>query len=776
MRTAFLLARLSQSLISTKSERCNSDKAICSSHDVAGFFQTCPRQLKELRLLPHWCGFYSSFSGGFQIGVEFPDSLCQARPSRAFFLCILDKPYVPFCEGMPFQPTGSFIFLHRQGVLLVECAVTNKSCWVHQSFVRQFFSTVQANSGFAMEVGDVHYDMVAPSFGISDFLSILRMDLYDASLRAMHGLWGQVDAFFRTLLLVTFSYTVKLLSYAVKLRGGNRNADNLVRGSRALLACIPFQLGQPLADFSLRFSRKPGEDIKLVGLSPKSFKQKRPKRRGFSKAFWLYILLLYCMCTGVNAGSSSQYNVDSTGFRAARRSRKLATSVHNIRTACRSLDSPDTPDDQPGDLPPADPPPDGEDDWDFTTESFLFQFFAFGCLPSYMVCAFFPGISLQEAIEQITIDAIVPVHDEAGAFIPAKGVPFRDSFTLLWMPDWLLCSQNCLLFVDVTLLGRYPFVMQYTGSVVSYAALAEQLRPLWEEELDHVYAFVPYFSPAPMQEDTRFPAIHGLTVVLQRDALTPACIPEPDEAFKKYKLWGQDVDDIDQPPADLQWPVEKVQMTVERETGLYSIGSLDPTLPTVRNLARRFTMASETLQVQLARFVPPRHVWYGEPVSQLAAATTELLLPGTICVFLIMRGIGRESRAAWVTQDHFNRTDLLAALDLVIPVIPGFQIQITGGASERGRLVCRHGDVLFLNFVPDDWEQEDSESGSDPASECELQESDEDIAPCSSSGDCETAAARTTSGSQHSAESVVWNPLRYRSHKADTDHAAMVDM
>ena len=775
--TIFLQACCSQPLISTKSER-NSGQGICSSHDVAGFFQTYSRQSKRLRLLPYWRGFCSPCSGSFQIGVELPDNLhhlCQVPLPGAYFLRTPDKFYVPICEGMPFQSTGSFHFLHRQSVLLVGRAVTSRSRWVRKILVRQGFSIVQANLGLATDVGDARYDMDVPPFGISDFISILRMDLYDGTLKAMHGLWGQMDAFFRTLLIVTLGYAVKLLSYATGLRGGHCNADNLVRCSRALTICIPFQLGQPVVGFSVGLSEQPSGGTKLV--RPKPLGKQRLRRQGFSEALWLFFLLLYCMCTGVSAGSSSQYHVDNTGFRAARRSRKLATSVYNIRTACRNLDSPDTPDDQPGDVPPTDPPPDGEEDWGFTTENCLFQFFSFGCLPSYMVCAFFPGISLQEAIEQITIDAILPLHDEAGTYIPARGVPFRDSFALLWMPEWLLSSQNCLLFVDATLLGRYPFVMQYIGPAVSYAALAEQLRPLWEEELDHVYAFVPFFSPEPMQEDTQFPAIHGLTVVLQRDAFAPACIPEPDEAFRQYKFWGRNVDNIDHPPADLQWPVEKMQMTVERETGLYSIGSLDPTLPTVCNLARRFIVASETLHVQLAKCVPPRHVWYGEPGSQLAAATTRILPTGMICVFLILKGIGRESRAAWLSQDQLTRTDVLDALALDIPVIPGFKIRITGGAGGRERIVCRPGDVLYFNFVSDDWEPEESESDSDPVSDSELQGSDDEDPQYPPSDDCEAEAAGTTSGSQHSARFTVREQQWRQSHASEgTDHSVLADM
>ena len=308
-------------------------------------------------------------------------------------------------------------------------------------------------------------------------------------------------------------YLCRLLLYATRLKGGRCNADNLLRGARKLCEGCPFDMA-----------------IGLQGFSPRLSQRQQSRRLGFSRDLWLLLFLLANLCTCVQAGSSRQFNVDSTGFRAERRSRKLSSAICNLRSACRHVDSPDTPDEAPGGGPPDGPhvdspdtpdeapgggPPDGpsgsEDDWDFTTESFLFQFFAFGCLPAYMVCAFFPGISQQDAIEQISVDAVVPIRAESGSFIPAKGVPLRDSVTLLWLPDWLLRSRNALLFIDVTMLGKYPFVIQYSGFAISYEALAEQLQPIWEEEMGHVYVFVPYFSGDPVQEHTRFPAVNGLT-------------------------------------------------------------------------------------------------------------------------------------------------------------------------------------------------------------------------------------------------------------------------
>ena len=337
-------------------------------------------------------------------------------------------------------------------------------------------------------------------------------------------------------------------------------------------------------------------------------------------------------------------------------------------------------------------------------------------------------------------------------FIPARGVPLQDSVILLWQPAWLLNSGNCLLLIDASLLGRNSFVTLYSEREVTYQGLYEHLRPLWEDELDQVYAFVPYFSMDPMGEDTSFPAVHGLTIALQRDVFPPACIPEPEEAFRKYKLWGADMQDADQPPTDNPWPVDKVQMTISGDTRLYSIGSYEPSQPVLWSLARRFTSGKSELHVQTVRNIPQRYVWYGEPVAQMVSVHEGEPPSGSVCVFLILRGIGREGRSAWITQDEFSRFEILQAVGLAINEIPGFKIQVTGGRWERGRITCGHGDLLFFNF---------SSSNSDPGEDDEADDdtswSDDGVNDVSPQDDASVHAQTSASrGGDH----IVWNSQR----------------
>ena len=701
--------------------RCFSEDGLCCLHDVAGFFQATFPQNNCCGRYLDWCGLFFIQCSGLQIGV----GLCVPDSGANFVAMFCDGWGTLFdfksCESQPFQLTGSCIFLHRQNVLSVGYAFMGKCLCTILPLCGNIFSVGPPALGFAMCVEDAPYHMVANEtvgnvlcdlltdarstccIGGADYrlevagticrlldsiqycLDFLLQGIFQwIWMGLLHlGQWWQ-QAF--TFLVATVGFHLcQLLLYAIRLKGGKCNADNILRCSRQLCSGCPLSMAIELNNFSPRLSRP-----------------QRQRRMGFSRDLWLLLLLLCALCPGVSAGAGTQYSVDSTGFRAERRSRRLASAVYNRRSACRNPGSPDSPDEPPGGQPPEGPPSDEDDTWDFATDSYLFQLFAFGCLPSHMVCAFLQGTSMQEAIDQISVDAHVPVDEESGIFFPAKGAPLRDAFVLLWVPDWLTASYNHLLFVDATMLGKYAFVMQYQGFAISYADIAEQLAPFWEEEVGHIYIFAPYFSLDPMQQDTRFPASNGLTVVLQRDAFALACIPDPVEAFRQYQIWGMDVEDADQPPADLQWPVDKVQMTIGSETRLYSIGQLDPTPLVLSGLARRFVPGAGTMQVILANSVPERHVWFGEPVSQMSAVSDTLTPPDMICVFLVMRGIGRECRAAWLKPSDFTRTRILDALHLDIAFIPGFRVSITGGTKERGRIVCRHGDVLFLNFVHND--------------------------------------------------------------------------
>ena len=142
---------------------------------------------------------------------------------------------------------------------------------------------------------------------------ILVMDL---------GKWWQQA--FTFLALTGCMHMSQLLLYAVQLKGGQYNVDNLLLFSRKICGGCPLDSA-----------------IVLTRFSPRLSSTNQPRKVGFSGDLWLLLMITSALYHGVEAGAGSRHNVDSTGFRARRRSRKLASAVYNLRSACRNLDSSD---------------------------------------------------------------------------------------------------------------------------------------------------------------------------------------------------------------------------------------------------------------------------------------------------------------------------------------------------------------------------------------------------------------------------------------------------
>ena len=222
------------------------------------------------------------------------------------------------------------------------------------------------------------------------------------------------ETFFRTGIMIVLFHLLRLLAFAASLKGGSMNCDPLIVTCRSITAWTPWTMLYEIKGFSPR----------LTSSSDSKRHRRSTRKFGFSRDLWIFILLLSSLCQGVNAGGGNQYNVDCTGFRPDRRSRKMRSMVYNLKSACRNVDSPITPPDDP---PPGDPPPDedDEDDWDFETDSYLFQMFGIGCLPQYLVAAFLPEIALQDAIEQLPLTQQYPSTGKMGCSFLPEGFLFR---------------------------------------------------------------------------------------------------------------------------------------------------------------------------------------------------------------------------------------------------------------------------------------------------------------------------------------------------------------
>ena len=328
--------------------RCFSEDGLFCLHDVAGVFQAAFPQDQSHGLYLDWCGLFFIRIRGLQIGVglyvpafgaNFVDVSC-ARWQTLFDFRL--------CESQPFQLTGSCIFLHRQNVLSVGYAFTGRHLRMTLLLCGNLFSVGFPTLGFAMCVDDAPYHMVAGE-AVGKALCDLITDAWSTSWAGgvdfglgvdgkicwmLNGIqycldfllqwfphwiwmgllhlgqwWQQAFAF---LVATVGLHLCQLLLYAMRLKGGKCNADNILRCSRRVCSGCPLSMAIGLEKFSPRLSRS-----------------RRPRRLGYSRDLWLLLLLLCALCPGVNAGAGTQYNVDSTGFRAERRSRKLSSAVYN---------------------------------------------------------------------------------------------------------------------------------------------------------------------------------------------------------------------------------------------------------------------------------------------------------------------------------------------------------------------------------------------------------------------------------------------------------------
>ena len=261
---------------------------------------------------------------------------CDEYPDRPFFepgkRCVVAL----ICEAIPMRSAGVSCDvmppLQRQNLLPDAYGFPNSrlhsSCLSCDGMLvnsltgfhlpganRQLFSNGGAHRLLYCLLHDLHYKL-------DFFLTLWLHRLWDC-VQSLGNWWQQA---FVLLAAMVGKHLFQLLLFATQLKGGQRNVDNLLRGARTLCSGCPVDMAAGLSKFSPRMSQT-----------------RQARRMGFSVDFWLFLVLLCTMCSGVHAGAGSRHNVDSTGFRANRRARKLSTAIYNIRAACRSPDSPDTP-------------------------------------------------------------------------------------------------------------------------------------------------------------------------------------------------------------------------------------------------------------------------------------------------------------------------------------------------------------------------------------------------------------------------------------------------
>ena len=138
-------------------------------------------------------------------------------------------------------------------------------------------------------------------------------------------------------------------------------------------------------------------------------------------------------------------------------------------------------------------------------------------------------------------------------------------------------------------------------------------------------------------------------------------------------------------------------------------------------LIERFAGTPPDQQVIFAKFLPGRCTCQGRPLHNIFAVFNTPLPDNLVCVFLSLRGIGRDGFAAILEQNYDTQQDVLNALGLDIHRVPGFLPYISGCQRVNGTYYFEHGDVISLHYALEDLPHPDrlrmddsSDSESDP--------------------------------------------------------------
>ena len=110
---------------------------------------------------------------------------------------------------------------------------------------------------------------------------------------------------------------------------------------------------------------------------------------GYSRDFFLFMLIFFALFGRVNAGSGRSDGLDPTGFRARRRARHRCGSLVHLRHLARNLDSPTSSDSDP------------EDQYMW----YYFRVFGVGMWSEVMVREFRVGAGIRAVLDSLEVDS-----------------------------------------------------------------------------------------------------------------------------------------------------------------------------------------------------------------------------------------------------------------------------------------------------------------------------------------------------------------------------------
>ena len=240
---------------------------------------------------------------GVQCDHENSLALHEERSRSCLQMGFLQE--VSFCDALPRRLAVGAIPLQRQSMLLTAQGLTNSwfSCLREEGDIQHSVLCNGHGKSFYSEItrkSHTSQQTVARRW-LHDHLQDLQHTLDSMITGLLQMVWVCLMAMgrwihqaFMWLAATGAIYMTKLVLYAISLKGGTHNCDNLLQSSRKICSECPLTLGTDLNDFSPRLS---GQKNDRAG--------KVCKKYGLSReVIWMIVVMCFCFQKGfaANAG------------------------------------------------------------------------------------------------------------------------------------------------------------------------------------------------------------------------------------------------------------------------------------------------------------------------------------------------------------------------------------------------------------------------------------------------------------------------------------------
>ena len=680
--------------------RCVSGRPTLLFHDDAGFFQaTCCRRIGPCDLRFAGMLFYS-INMGIRLGV-CPDTniflsafglswnasslrLCNDFPTlHTAPLCLcLDDPLTFgnfVCDAMPYQLAGGPSFLQRQ-ILLPAVHIIDKP---YDSFV-QSCAPCAASSllwrqswGHLMTVDDAR---CCHDTGFFEILALQRV-FFDCMCDRLWQLVLHLGALtvqlFQTWLLVTCAYLVKLICFALGLRGGQYNADNLLRIARGATAGIPLEAGLVL-HVHMRSGPRAGS----------SYSMPRSKARCLHSLWLALLALAHCAGQAEAARGIPAYDIHPQFQVAPPRPMQQGverTPVFQFPEAAQQTESEPESDDE--DSESSGVSSSGSD------RDVLFKVYGFGYIPENHPVQLNSRTPLYRALELIAPDTQVAIRSSKGRYVPLMGMPIDEAYATLWVPDWIEHTPKHR--KDATHVSWETSVLVFERSIVTLDIVSQMLEAIWQP---HWTVFIPARHHGPLTLASCVSINNGDVIFISPDAFCPFFHDNSVAAFGTYEDWGVDPG-LDGYPDDLPGGPRFTQV-VQGGTAclIESAGETDDQwiLDVAADLV--WPRMPDPQLMRPADYFHPS-MSRGIAVDGPLLLVPEALAMGACPVFLDLRNICRENTAIVLPQRVIANDDLGHVLGIFKEAIDGYFLAIKGGRRRGGYTELWPGCVLRADVL-----------------------------------------------------------------------------